>query len=146
MEMSHLLNIRASFHQHMKERNRGGQANSLSSLSLSLCMRAYSCVSLYCTWLCFHPYGSSEKTVDGTWLPKVLMTQNLACIWIFSISELFLCGLYELNPICSYIETLCDMYELPKIVFVQKICYVHLSSFPQQHHGRCTYCFPCFYP
>lgn len=67
MELSHLLYIRASFHQHMKERKRGTRRQSF--IPFSLCMCVYLCVSLYMS-VYFCPYGSSEKIEDGTSLTR----------------------------------------------------------------------------
>lgn len=67
--MAHLLYIRASFHQHMKEREE--QADSLSSLSLSLsaCVIIYVCTHVYAR-VSFGSYSSSEMIQDETWLPR----------------------------------------------------------------------------
>lgn len=78
--MAHLLYIRTSFHQHMKERKRQGQADSLSSLSLSLRACVFMPVPM-CVYLC--SYGSSEMILDETLLPRNV-TQILFCVCICS--------------------------------------------------------------
>lgn len=60
VSIGHLLYIRASFHQHMKEREREGHADSLSSPSLAPIVGVFIYVFMYvCVYFC--PHGASEK-------------------------------------------------------------------------------------
>lgn len=52
-----------------KRKKREGQADSLSSLSLSACVCVFMHAPMYmCVYLC--SYGSSEMIQDKTWLPR----------------------------------------------------------------------------
>lgn len=73
VKMPHLLHNRAPFHQHMKARRREGQADSLSSLSLSSCV----CVFVLYTSVCLFEKRLTTVGLEKCKWPRTCPTSEV---------------------------------------------------------------------